>query len=222
VPAYGTLGNPRRAESAKPLRSSANLRPPSRSACVIDRLFKNQNPLENRNNLRSSRHTLVLQRVLGTAPQFCGPKFITREPWLFRSLVFGRAFDDSTARRSAAAASRGPAQTRHALAGGFDNRTTWLQRSLQPGMTPVPITLFYRKVAARLFRRCPQPVISRIMPDSLFASTGSAFTETAKPPTTDRDGDRKLARLQGGLPQLVIRTHTALQCLVGGVSQCGQ
>jgi hypothetical protein len=34
------------------------------------------------------------------------------------------------------------AQTGHALAGGFDNRTTWLQCSLQPGMTPVPITLF--------------------------------------------------------------------------------
>jgi 2-furoyl-CoA dehydrogenase large subunit len=32
--------------AAKPRRSRANLRPPSRSACVIDRLRKNQNPLE--------------------------------------------------------------------------------------------------------------------------------------------------------------------------------
>src|SRR5215469_3267362 len=39
---------------AKPRRSRANLRPPSRSACVIDRLRKNQDPLEKRNNFRSS------------------------------------------------------------------------------------------------------------------------------------------------------------------------
>ena len=38
----------------KPRRSRANLRPRSRSASVIYRLLKNQNPLENRNNLRSS------------------------------------------------------------------------------------------------------------------------------------------------------------------------
>jgi len=40
--------------SQKPRRSRANLRPRSRSTSVIDRLLKNQNPLENRNNLRSS------------------------------------------------------------------------------------------------------------------------------------------------------------------------
>ena len=47
---------------AKPRRSRANLRPPSRSACVIDRLRKNQNPLEKRNNLRSSPPHLVVDR----------------------------------------------------------------------------------------------------------------------------------------------------------------
>src|SRR6516225_9362370 len=46
----------------KPRRSRANLRPPSRSACVIDRLLKNQNPLENCNNLRSSSPHLVVGR----------------------------------------------------------------------------------------------------------------------------------------------------------------
>ena len=30
---------------------------------------------------------------------------------------------------------------RRVTRGGFDNRTTWLQRSLQPGTTPLPITL---------------------------------------------------------------------------------
>jgi hypothetical protein len=40
--------------AAKPRRSRANLRPRSRPASVIYRLLKNQNALENRNNLRSS------------------------------------------------------------------------------------------------------------------------------------------------------------------------
>jgi len=35
----------------RPRHSRANLRSPSRSASVIDRLLKNQNPLENRDNL---------------------------------------------------------------------------------------------------------------------------------------------------------------------------
>jgi hypothetical protein len=34
------------------------------------------------------------------------------------------------------------------------------------------------------------------MPDSHVSSMGSAFTETGYPPTADRDGDRKLARLR--------------------------
>jgi hypothetical protein len=59
--------------------------------------------------------------------------------------IAGVRFGHSTSRRRGGR--RPPprkdlAQTGPALAGGFDNRTTWLQRSLQPGMTPVPITLF--------------------------------------------------------------------------------
>jgi hypothetical protein len=46
-------------------RSRANLRPRSRSASVINRLLKNQNPLENRNDLRSSSPHLVLDRRPG-------------------------------------------------------------------------------------------------------------------------------------------------------------
>ena len=91
------------------LRSRANLRPPSRSACVIDRLLKNQNSLENCNNLRSSSPHLVVGRRLENRAA------------ILRSEIHGhgshgcsdrwcsvRAFDDSTARRSAAATSRGP------------------------------------------------------------------------------------------------------------------
>jgi|SRR6516164_3545352 len=60
----------------KPRRSRANLRSPSRSASAVDRLLKNQNPLENRNNLRPSSTHLVVGKRPGTAPQFCGPKFM--------------------------------------------------------------------------------------------------------------------------------------------------
>ena len=90
-------------------RSRANLRPPSRFASVIDRLLRNQNPLENRNNLRSSS----LYLVLGRRPR--------NRAAILRSEIHGdgshscsdhqcsvRAFDGSTARRLAAAASRGP------------------------------------------------------------------------------------------------------------------
>ena len=79
--------------------------------------------------------------VRRTAPQFCGRKFHGHgshgcsDRW-----CSVRAFDVSAARRSPPR--KDLAETGHALAGGFDNRTTWLQRSLQPGMTPVPITLF--------------------------------------------------------------------------------
>ena len=65
-----------RSSRAQPRRSRANLRPPSRSASVIDRLLKNQNPLENRYNLRPSSPHLVVGKRPGTAPQFCGPKFM--------------------------------------------------------------------------------------------------------------------------------------------------
>jgi len=67
----------------KPRRSRANLRPRSRSASVIDRLLKNQNPLKIVIIFEHPRRTLPSTDVRGTAPQFRGPKL--REPWLFRS-----------------------------------------------------------------------------------------------------------------------------------------
>ena len=91
----------RRRDLSKPRRSRANLRPPSRSASVIDRLLKNQNPLENRNNLRSSSPHLVVpgnraailrSEIHGHGSHGCSDR---------RCSV--RAFDDSTARRPAVA-----------------------------------------------------------------------------------------------------------------------
>jgi hypothetical protein len=130
----------------KPRRSRANLRAPSRSASVIDRLLKNQNPLENRNNIRPSSPHLVLGKRPGAAPQFCGPKFTDTGAKLFRSPMLGSGIF----RRLDGEALGGPppredpAQARHALAGGFDNCTTGSSKRsrccLQPGMTPVPIT----------------------------------------------------------------------------------
>ena len=79
-----------------------------RSASVIDRLLKNQNPLENRNNLRSSsphpdrdrhggnRAAILRSEIHRHGSHGCSDR---------RCSV--RAFDEA-ARRSAAAASRGP------------------------------------------------------------------------------------------------------------------
>jgi hypothetical protein len=90
---------------------------------VIGQLLKNQNPLENRNNIRSSSPHLVLGKRPGTAPQFCGPKFmdIIAIAVPIPNNVRFKAFDDSTARRSPR---EDPAQARHALDDRFDNRTT--------------------------------------------------------------------------------------------------
>ena len=80
----------------KPRRSRANLRPRSRHASVIDRLLKNQNPLENRNNLRSfSPHPGPGQTSGEPRRNFAVRNSSTREPWLFRSPVFssGHATD---------------------------------------------------------------------------------------------------------------------------------
>ena len=75
---------------AKPRRSRANSRPPSRSACVIDRLRKNRNPLGNVIIFDHPRRTWSWADVRRTAPQFCGRKFHGHgSHWLFRSLVFG-------------------------------------------------------------------------------------------------------------------------------------
>jgi hypothetical protein len=87
-------------------RSRANLRPPSRSGSVIDRLL---NPLEIVIILNHPRRTWSWADVRGTAPQFCGPKFMdTGSHGCSDRRCSVRAFDDSTARRSATAASRGP------------------------------------------------------------------------------------------------------------------
>ena len=133
----------RRRLARKPLRSRANLRPPSRFASVIDRLLRNQNPLENRNNLRSSSLYLVLGRLRATAPQFCGSEIHgdgSHSCSDHRCSV--RAFDDSTARRSAAATSRGPRPGASRAGWRLRQSHHRLQRSLQPGMTPVHIMLF--------------------------------------------------------------------------------
>src|SRR5215469_5227534 len=64
-------------------------------------------------------------------------------------------------------------------------------------MTPVPITVFQTAKSRRGYSGgFGRPVEARIIPDSYFSSMGSAFTEAAQPPTADRDGDRKLARLR--------------------------
>ena len=93
----------------KPRRSRANLRPRSRSASVIDRLLKNQNPLENRNNHRSSSQHPVLDRRPGNRAAILRSEIHRHgSHGCSNRRCSVRAFDDSTARRSAAAASRGP------------------------------------------------------------------------------------------------------------------
>src|SRR5215472_4796092 len=88
-----------------------------------------------------------------------------------------------------------PAQRRRALAGGFDAPPAPALSSGGDDSGPHH-GILDRKIAARLFRRCPRPGEARIMPDSYVSSMGSAFTETGYPPTADRDADRKLARLR--------------------------
>src|SRR5215469_7232899 len=75
----------------RPRRSRANLRPRSRSASVIDRLLKNQNTLDNRNNLRSSSPApWSWTDVRGNPAAILRSEIHRhREPWLFRSPVFG-------------------------------------------------------------------------------------------------------------------------------------
>ena len=161
-------------------RSRANLRPPSRSATVIDRLLKNQNPLENRNNLRPSSPHLVVGKHPGTAPQFCGPTFMDTGAIAVR--IPNVRFRPSTTRRRGARRLP-PARPRASRAGWrlrhphhrLQQATAVLSSA---GMVPVPPRFSDRKIAAQLFRRCPRPGETRIMPDSFVSSMGSAFTET--------------------------------------------
>ena len=77
------LGAPCRDESV-PLRRDGSL------ASVIVRLLKNQNPSENRNNLRtSSPHPGPGQTSGEPRHNSAVRNSSTREPWLFRSPVFG-------------------------------------------------------------------------------------------------------------------------------------
>ena len=101
-------------------RSRANLRSPSRSAWVIDRLLKNQNPLEKRNTLRSPSPLLVVGRRPENRAAILRPKFI------------GTGADSvPIPRPDASRAGWRLRQSHHRL-----------QRSLQPVMTPVPSRYF--------------------------------------------------------------------------------
>jgi hypothetical protein len=148
---FGDVGS----RCARLLQGRANLRPRSRSASVIDRLLLSSSPSRLvldppdlagrccRPMAECGRGRVMCIRSGEPRRNFAVRKFIdTRAMAIPITGCSVRAFDVSTARRSAAAASQGPRPDGHALAGGFDNRTTWLQRSLQPGMTPFPITLF--------------------------------------------------------------------------------
>ena len=97
-------------------------------------------PVENRNNLRSSlphllvpgnRAAILRSEIHGHGSHGCSDRWCSV-----------RAFADSTARRSAAAASRGPRPDASRAGWRLRQSLYRLQRSLQPGMTPVPIMLF--------------------------------------------------------------------------------
>ena len=133
----------------QPRRSRANLRPPSRSASAVDRLLKNQNPLENRNNLRPSSPHLVVGKRPGTAPQFCGLKFMNTKAILFRSPMLGsgiRGFDgEALGGRRLARTPPSASRPGWRLRQSHHRLQKRSRCSLQPGMTPVPITFLDRK-----------------------------------------------------------------------------
>jgi hypothetical protein len=89
-------------------------------------------------------------------------------PWLFRSPVFGSGHSTTRRRGGRRPPPReDPAQTRHALAGGFDAPPAPALSSAGDDSRPHHAILD-RKIAARLFRRFPRPVESRVTPDSYF------------------------------------------------------
>ena len=94
-----------------------------RSASVIGRLLKNQNLLEMVIIFDHLGAPWSWADVRGTAPQFCGPKLIDTGHGCSDRRRPVRAFDDSTTRRSAAAASRGP-RPEASRAGGRLRRDT--------------------------------------------------------------------------------------------------
>jgi hypothetical protein len=69
--------------------------------------------------------TLVLdRRPEEPRRNFAFRNLSTREPWLFRSPVFGSGIRRLDGEVVGGAPREDPAETRHALAGDFDNRTT--------------------------------------------------------------------------------------------------
>jgi hypothetical protein len=148
------------------------------------RLLKNQNPLENRDNFRSSSPQLVVGRRPGNRAAILRSE-IHGQPGAMAVPIAGVRFGRSPTRRRGdrrPPPREDPAQARRALAGGFDNRTTGSSKrsrcSLQPGI-PSPITLCFLTAKSRRGYSgvCQRPVEARIMPDSYFSSVGSAFTE---------------------------------------------
>jgi hypothetical protein len=123
----------------------ANLQPRSRSASVIDRLLKNQNPSENRNNLRSSSpHPGPGQTSGEPRRNFAVRNSSTRKPWLFRSPVFG-----SGIRRLDGEAVGGRRLARtppNASRAGWRLRQSHhrLQHPLQRGMNSRPPSRYFR------------------------------------------------------------------------------
>ena len=118
------------------------------------------------------RRTWSWADVRGTAPQFCGPKFM--ETGAIAVPITGVRFGHSTARRRGAwrpPPREDPAQRRRALAGGFDAPPAPALSSAGDD-SRLHHGILDRKIAARLFRRCLR---SRIMSDSLCCSMGSAL-----------------------------------------------
>jgi len=128
---------------------------------------------ENRNNLRSSSpHPGPRQTSGEPRRNFAVRNSSTREPWLFRSPVFGsgirRLDGEAVGRRLARTPPR--------------RVTRWLATSTiappAPALSsagdelPSHHVILDCKIAARLFRRYPRPVKSRIKPDSLCFLNG--------------------------------------------------
>ena len=116
--------------------------------------------------------------VRRTAPQFCGLKFM--DTGAMAVPIADVRFGHSTTRPRTAGGRR--------LARTPPRRVTrWLAASTVAPPAPALSSagddsrprhaILDRKVAARLFRRCPRPVEAMIIPDSYASSMGSAFTE---------------------------------------------
>ena len=96
---------------------------------AVDRLLKNQNPLKNGNNLRPSSSHLVVGKRPGTAPQFCGPKFMDTRA--IAVPIPNVRFRHSTVRRRALGGRRlarsPPRRVTHWLRANLDRRDlNWL------------------------------------------------------------------------------------------------